>query len=316
MKKLVGLFLFAALLFGADLRPVAEAKIEAGILDMVITKDRIYLATDISKVVVMDHNFSVVGELKARKIKDFMGELVEADVYSVDYLEGSILYLAQAEDGYAELYVARGGKPKKVLDYSAGLYAKAAKFVDPTHAIIALMSDEVVLYDLEAQKVAATGKAGEYFFSVMAIAPERTHVAIGDEGGEVAIIDTKSLKPIKVFQDINKDKILGIDTNAHYAAAGSRADKTFALYDLKSGTAKTRKNPDFFVYVVGLDPWGRYAVYGDNEEYILNVVDTKSLDLRHRLVGHKNIVNVIRFVDQKTIVTASETGEIKKWRLP
>jgi hypothetical protein len=316
MKKLIGLLLFAGLLFGADLRPVAEAKIEAGILDMVVTKDRIYLATDISKVVVMDHNFSVVGEYKARKIKDFMGELGEADVYSVDYLDGAILYLAQAEDGYAELYVVREGEPKKVLDRSRGLYAKAAKFVDPAHVIIALMSDEVVLYDLQAQKVVGQGKAGEYFFSVMAIAPERTHIAVGDEGGEVAVIDTRTLRPIKVFQDINKDKILSLDTNAYYAVAGSRADKTFALYDLKSGTAKTRKNPDFFVYVVGLDPWGNFAVYGDNEKYILNVVDTKTLDLRHRLVGHKNIVNVIRFADKKTILSASETGEIKKWRLP
>ena len=314
MKKIFAL-LFAAVLFGAELVPVQKTDIKAAVLDMVDDGEFIYVATDASKVVILDRNLSVQKEIVSRKIKDFMGTLNNADIYSVDILNGKILYLAQAEGGYAELYVVEGEKKELVLSKDAMLYAKAAKFVDEDRAVIALMSDEVVLYDLKAKKVLKRIKAGEYFYSAMAISPKRDMVAIGDEGGEVAIIDLKSFKRVKLFKEINKDKILSIAMSEKYVVAGSRADKTFALYNIATGSAKTKKNPDFFIYVVGIAPDDSVAVYGDNEKYILKVVDTSMLEVRFLLAGHKNIVNIVHFLDPKTILTGSETGEILKWRL-
>jgi len=317
VKRVAIVLLMALMGFCADIEPSIRARITGAVLDMVSDGKRVYVATDASAVVVLDEeNLSTLWTIPVRQIKDFMGELNNADIYSVDYLDGKILYLAQAEEGYAELFVYENNSSKKVLDKSRMYYAKAAKFVDGRTAILALMSDEVVLYDIEAQKEIGREKAGEYFYSVMAIDPARKRVAIGDEGGEIAVIDTKTLKKLYLFKEVNKDKILSVDINEKYVAAGSRADKTFALYDLATGRAKTRRNPDFFIYVVGLSKDGRHAVYGDNEHYILNVVDTANLERRHRLVGHENIVNVIRFTDAKTILTGSETGEIFKWRLP
>jgi hypothetical protein len=314
VKKLFAL-LTAAILFGAELAPVQKANIEAAVLDMVDDGKYIYIATDASKVVILDQNLSVKKEILSRKIKDFMGTLNNADIYSVDVLNGKVLYLAQAEGGYAELYLVEGDKKELVLSKDAMLYAKAAKFVDENRAVIALMSDETVLYDLKAKKILKRIKAGEYFYSAMAISPKRDFVAVGDEGGEVAIIDLKSFARAKLFKEINKDKILSVAMSQKYVVAGSRADKTFALYDIATGRAKTKKNPDFFIYVVGIAPDDSVAVYGDNEKYILKVVDTFTLEVRSLLVGHKNIVNVVRFLDPKTILTGSETGEILKWRL-
>ncbi|MRI59034.1 MAG: hypothetical protein C6H99_05965 [Epsilonproteobacteria bacterium] len=315
MKKILALILVALSLFGVDLKPIQEAKIEGAVLDMVLGDGKIFIATDASRVLVLDQNFSIQKEIKVRQIKDFMGELNNADIYSIDYVNGTILYLAQAEDGYSELFLYRDGKKINVLDKSKMMYAKAAKFVDEKRAVLALMSDEVVLYDLEAKKVLKKAKAGEYFYSVMSMDPDRKYIAIGDEGGEVVVIDPKTLQKVKAFKDINKDKILSIYINDNLVAAGSRADKTLALYDIISGATKVVKNPDFFIYVTGLSPDNALVVYGDNEKYILKVLDTNSLSLRYRLVGHKNIVNVVRFEDEKTIITGSETGEIKKWRL-
>ncbi len=315
MKRVLALAIMALALFGADLKPVQEAKLEGAILDMVLADGKIFVATDASRVVVLDQNFSVVQEIKVRQIKDFMGELNDADIYSIDYLNGVILYLAQAEDGYSELFLYKDGKKIKVLDKSKMMYAKAAKFVDSKRAILVLMSDEVVLYDLEAQKVLKRAKAGEYFYSVMAMSPDRGYVAIGDEGGEVIVVDPKSLKRVHLFKDVNKDKILAISINKEMVAAGSRADKALALYNLEDKSFKVVKNPDFFIYVTGLSPDNSLVVYGDNEKYILKVLDTNSLSVVYRLVGHKNIVNVVRFIDKDTLITGSETGEIKKWRL-
>ncbi len=314
MKKIF-VVLLATVLFGAELVPVQKTDVKAAVLDIVDDGTNIYVATDASKILILDRNLSVQREIASRKIKDFMGTLNNADIYSVDVLDGKVLYLAQAEGGYAEAYLVDGEKKELVLSKDQMLYAKAAKYVDANHAVIALMSDEVVLYDFVAKKIVKRIKAGEYFYSAMTISPKRDMIAVGDEGGEIAIVDLKSFKRIKLFKDINKDKILSVAMSEKYVVAGSRADKTFALYDIVTGSVKTKKNPDFFIYVAGIAPDSSVAIYGDNEKYMLKVVDTSMLEVRDTLVGHKNIVNVVHFLDPKTIITGSETGEILKWRL-
>ena len=316
MKNFLILILFVISLFAADLKPIKETNIDAAVLDMVVSKDNVYVATDASKVIVLDKNLNIKQEIRVRKIKDFMGTLNDADIYSVDVMGDKILFLAQAEDGYAELFVHENNQTKKVLDKSLMLYAKAAKFVDSKRAVLALMSDELVLYDIDAQKIIKRAKAGEYFYSAMAMDKSRKYLVVGDEGGEVIVVDPSTLQRIKLFKDVNKDKILSISINNPLIAAGSRADKKLALYNLQGGIPKTYQNPDFFIYVVGLSLDNRYVVYGDNEKYVLKVADTNSLDVRHRLVGHNNIVNVVRFFDNKLLLTGSETGEILMWRLP
>ncbi len=315
MRKILLFCVSALVLLAASLHPVQQATIKAAVLDMVISQDKIFIATDASKVVVLDRDFHPIREVKVRKIKDFMGTLNDADIYSVDVMDGKVLFLAQAEEGYSELFLNDGNKTMKVLDRSKMLYAKAAKFVDSDHAVLALMSDEAVLYDIAHQKILKRAKLGEYFYSTMAMDKDHRYFAVGDEGGEVIVVEARSLKRVKLFKDINKDKILSIDINKNMVAAGSRADKTLAIYDWKAGWHKVVKNPDFFIYVVGLSPDNRYVVYGDNDKYVLKVLDVESMEPKYELIGHKNIVNVVRFIDSDTIITGSETGEIMKWRL-
>ncbi|WP_281950734.1 WD40 repeat domain-containing protein [Nitrosophilus kaiyonis] len=316
MKKIIILLLsIFAFAFAVDIKPFKKIDIGAAVLDIAIENSKIYVATDASKVLILDKDLNRLKEIKVRKVKDFMGELNNADIYSIDVLDNTVLYLAQAEEGYSELFIYKDGKKEKVLDKSAMMYAKAAKFVDKTKAILVLMSDEVVLYDIKNKKVLKRKRAGEYFYSVSSIERDRKYFAIGDEGGEVIVVDTKTLENVKVFKDINKDKILSIFINKDLVAAGSRADKTFALYNIKSGNYKTIKNPKFFIYAVGLSPDNRLAIYGDNEKFILKGIDTSSYDLKYRFIGHTHIVNVIRFLDKNLMITGSETGEIILWRL-
>jgi len=315
LRKLLLITLFFVLSFATNIKPFKEVKIDAAILDMAIDNGKIYVATDASKIYIFDLDLKKLKEIKIRQIKDFMGELNNADIYSIDVLDDKILYLAQAEDGYSELFIYKDGKKENVLDKSKMMYAKAAKFVDKTKAVLALMSDEVVLYDLVNKKVLIRKRVGEYFYSTSAIDKNRKYFAVGDEGGEVIVIDTSSLNKVKLFKDVNKDKILSIFINKNLVVAGSRADKTFAIYNIDTAKYKTIKNPKFFIYVVGLSSDNSLAVYGDNEKYILKGIDTQTLNLKYRFIGHKNIVNVIRFIDNNSMITGSETGELIIWRL-
>ncbi len=317
MKKILRLLIFFCVtIFAKELAPLKQIDIHAAVLDIAVGYGKIAIATDASKVIVLDENLSLKKEIRVRKIKDFMGTLNDADIYSVDMIDDRIMFLAQVEEGYSELYIWEHGQAKKVLDKSKMLYAKAAKLVDKNHAVLVLMSDEAVLYDIQKRSIIQRVKAGEYFYSVMAMDRSRDHFVIGDEGGEVIVMNAKNLQRVKLIKNVNKDKILSIDINGNFIVAGSRADKTLALYNWKSGTHKVIKNPDFFIYVVGLSPDNRYVVYGDNDKYILKILRRENLDLKYLLKGHKNIVNVARFIDNKELITGSETGEIIKWRLP
>ncbi len=297
----------------ADIKPIKDIKINGAVLDMVVVGDNVYVATDKSKVIVYDLNLKMLQEIKVRKIKDFVGELIDSDIYSVDVIDKKVLLLAQAEDGYSELFIYKDGKLEKVLDKSLMFYAKAAKFADKENVIMALMSDEVVLYNIRDKKVVYKKSAGEYFFSAMAINKARTKVVIGDEGGEVIVIDTKTGDVIKKFVDINKDKILSLSINQDFVAAGSR-DKTLVVYNLNFGTNKKIKG-DFFVYVASISPSSSLIAYGDNEKYDIKVIDSTNLDRKFLLKGHKNIINKIVFINDNILFSGSESGEIKKWRL-
>ena len=282
---------------------------------MKIDSGKLYIATDASELLIMDlDNLNTLNEIRVRKVKDFMGELQDADIYSVDVIDNKILFLAQAEDGYSELFVYENNQTKKVLDKSLSLYAKAAKFVDKDRAILVLMSDEVVLYDIKNKKIIKKAKAGEYFYSSMSIAPNRKFIVIGDEGGEVIVVDTSTLKVKTLFENVNKDKIISIYTTNSSIVAGSRGDKTLAVYDIKNKKSRSKKC-DFFVYATALSPDDSFVVYGDNEKYILKIADSYNFELKGRLIGHKNIINVLRFIDKNNLITGSESGEIMKWRL-
>ncbi len=314
-RKIFLFILSVVILFASNIKPSLSIKLNMGVLDMKIYNNSLYVATDGGRVLVMDiDNFKIINEIKIRKIKDFMGELHESDIYSVDVLDGKILFLAQAEEGYSELFINENNQTKKVLDKSLSLYAKAAKFVDRDKAILVLMSDETVLYDIKNKKILKRAAAGEYFYSSMDISPNRKFIVIGDEGGEIIVVDTSNLKRIYLFKDINKDKIVSIFTTNDMIAAGSRGDKTLGIYSLKDKKGWSKKC-DFFVYATAIAPDDSYVVYGDNDKYILKIANPFTFDLKDRLVGHKNIINSVKFIDSKTIITGSETGEIMKWRL-
>ena len=95
--------------------------------------------------------------------------------------------------------------------------------------------------------------------------------------------------------------------------AGSR-DKKLSIYNLDSFSHKIIEG-EFFVYAVAISPDNRLIVYGDNEKYNLKVIDSKAFEKKFLLKGHKNIVNKIIFLNNKVVISGSESGEIKKWRL-
>jgi len=307
------IFLLISFSLFAETILLKSVKVKGSILDFVVRDDRIYFATDKSKVLVYDKDLNKLEEIKVRKIKNFLDELIDSDIYSVDEIDKKVLLLAQAEDGYSELFIFKNGKLEKVLDKSLKLYAKAAKFIDKNRVLLALMSDDVVIFDINLKKIICKKSVGEYFFSTMAIDATRTRAVIGDEGGEVVVVNTKKCDIEKRFVDINKDKILALYIANNLVAAGGR-DKKLVIYNLDNKSYKFLKG-EFFVYVTSISPGGTLVAYADNEKYDIKVVEYPTFNRISILSGHKNIINKIIFLDENILISVSEGGEIYKWRL-
>lgn len=73
---------------------------------------------------------------------------------------------------------------------------------------------------------------------------------------------------------------------------------------------------DFLVYCVGLSPSGEVGVYSDGEENELQIFDTYTKQLKDRLVGHKAIVNQIKFVNENMLISSDQGHDIFFWKIP
>jgi WD40 repeat protein len=69
------------------------------------------------------------------------------------------------------------------------------------------------------------------------------------------------------------------------------------------------------VYSVGLSPSGKIAAFGITEDSVISVINVNSKSELFTLTGHKSTLNTILFLDEKTILSASDDKEIILWKL-
>ena len=97
MNKLILIFLLLlAGLNAKDLAPTYVYNASGGVTDIVASSGKIYVSTQASCVNVYDLNTKkLIQTITIPKIKDFMGDTINAKVYNVDIFEDKILLTSQ-----------------------------------------------------------------------------------------------------------------------------------------------------------------------------------------------------------------------------
>ena len=121
MKKVIFLIFFLITsVFASDFKQPIGSFISSGfVIDLLYKDSKVYSATDAGTVDIFDFKTKkIVKKIKVPKIKDFMGDLVDSKVFSVDEYEGEIMILSQAQKGFSRIHLHRNSKTTLLIDYT------------------------------------------------------------------------------------------------------------------------------------------------------------------------------------------------------
>jgi len=314
MKKILFILLFLlSQLFAKDITPEFTIKADGNILSILIQNGKIYATTDSSKVEIFDIKSRTIDKIiKFDKIKDFFGDINDARVFSVDKYEDKLLFVSQGEEGFSRVHIYENNNKNLIFDKADKLPIVKAKFISKDRIILALLSSQILLYDLKNKKFIYNEQVSGSKFSDFALSEDRKKMALVDESGSATIVDTKNGKIIKVFKGQNLDNVYQVAYKNHTIAIASK-DRRCGIYRDNSSLAYYKK-ADFMVYSVGLSIDGKICAYPSDFVNNITLFDVDSKENLYRLVGDKSTVSNIIFTSNSTIFTTSK-NKIKYWRI-
>jgi len=294
--------------------PIAHYDTSGAVVDMMVKEHKLYCATDASGVDIIDlKSKKLLHQIKVAKIKDFMGDLVDAKVYSVDVQEDKILILSQAEQGFRRLYMHENGKTSIVIDADAQLSIAKAKFIDKNTVLLALLGDELISYDLVTEKQNWRVQVSGSKFSNFVMNEARSQVVVADESGDLQIVDTKNGKHLKTLSGQNLDNVFQVDyKNKIIATAGQ--DRRVVVYDMSSGSAYYKTAP-FLIYSVGLSPSGKRVAYSSDENNNVTVFNTKTKAVMGHFGGNKMTLSGILFLSEDEFLVSTDATTINRFKI-
>lgn len=308
------IFLIFILTLGASagvISPKITVKTSSPVLDFVIRDHTVWAATAEGKALQINAKGKIVSTIVLPKTLNAWNEKTAQKVMSIDLsLDGETVIMA-GEDGC--LYVSKGGKISKT-SFSTKTVIKKIAFVSENRVLLALLSNEVVFFDLQSNKILKVLSGGTSPLSDMALSPDRKVAAIAGEAGIVSLIDTAGGKIIKHLKGGNVDNIYKIDLQNRSIITGGQ-DRRCIIYTLE-GKSYVRFNGTFLIYAVALSPSAARAACALDEENTITLFDIAKRQKIATAIGHNATLNRIAFMDERTFVSCADENKILFWELP
>lgn len=311
MKIFIFILVLLSALQGGMIAPKLSVKTSAPVLDFIVRDGKVVAGTANGEILEIGMNAKVSSLIRLEPLTNYWGEKTPQKIMSVDRSpDGKTLAFA-AEDGY--LYTARAKKVQKSSFVTRTVVKKIA-FVTDSLLMVALLSNEVVFFDLNGNKSIKTLSAGTSPLSDMSLSKDRKIAAIAGEAGIVTLIDTAKMAVTKHLKGGNVDNIYKIDLqNGRIITAGQ--DRRVIVYTLENRII-ARFDGTFLIYSAALSPSGERGAAVMDEENRITVLDIPN---RRRVAvasGHTATLNRIVFVDEKRFVSCADENKILFWELP
>ena len=314
--KIISLLAFCVgMLFGAILQPSKSIEAKGIVQNMALVDGNIIVGTSAGtlEVYVLKEAHKVM-EYTFEPIKDFTGDTVAPKVFSVDKYGTSYLAVVQASSGARELKLLKDSKLTTLIPASANQFIAKARFVDETHILIALLSNEVILWDVTNNKALYQRQINPSHFSDFSLNESKNRVAFSCESGEVTLCDVATGKTIKVLKSGNVDNVYKVDFRQNKVACAGQ-DRRGIVYSIDTGSFE-RYDAPFLIYATALSPSERYSAFAFNEQNDIVLFDGQTKNTVHTLKGQKSTLNTIIFASEKELVSSSDDTTIMIWRLP
>ncbi len=311
---LVFVIFFLSLASAKDISPTLTFKAIGLVSDFVIDKDKLYVATDAGTIDVFDLNTQkMLHQIILPPVTTAMGDLVSARILSVDRHNNKTLIVSIGKDAFRNVWIYENNSLKQVVDEKAKLTIKEARFVDDERVVFATFGSEIILHDTGENYQVYKTHISQSTLGDIALNSDKTKMVLSDESGEIKLIDIQNATIEKSYSSQNVDNVYHVaHSNGVIVTAGQ--DRRVAVY--QEGKKAYHIKSDFLVYCVGISPNGKTAVYSSGEENHLQLFNTKTKRKSHRLIGHRAIINQIKFINEKELFSADTSQEVLYWRLP
>lgn len=316
MRTVFLLIVFMNVLFAKELQlPQAHFIASGGVNDIVIQNNKLYAATDASCLDIFNlKDYKKIQSIQLEKIVDFMGDTIETTIFSVDVMAGKIMMLSQGLKGYSRVYLFQNGKLSALIKDEDHLAITKAKFLDKHTLLFALLSDEIIAYDIKnhTQNYRVDSSASK--FSDFVLSEDKSEVIVADESGDLQLLHTKDGQHLKSFTGKNLDDVFGVDyKNGIIATAGK--DRRIVIYDTKRDTAYYKKS-SFFIYSVGLSPSGQRVAYSSDVYNNIRLFNTQTKETIAEFSGNKSPPSKILFINENTFLVSSAKKMINSYTIP
>lgn len=314
MKKfLLILLLFAVCAHAVEtLKPTWSLRANGAVQALHYETGMLYAATDNGTIDIFD---TAAQRLKTTvalpPIKDFLGDKIPAKVYAIDKSEERMIIVAQGTKGFRNLWLYEDAKLRKVIGIEKKWYMRKAMFVDHDKVLIALLSNQLILFDLKNEKVLYDKQLSTSSFSDFTLSEDKKRCVATDESGIVRLIDTLSGGVLKTYSGQNLDRVYQLDYRQGTILTAGQ-DRRAVLYSPKSTYYLSF---DFLLYSCALSPSAKLAAVAYNEENDILVYKTENGRKRYRLSGHDATLTQILFVDETHLFSSSESRTIHFWTL-
>ena len=318
LKYLLYLFfisnLFILNINAKDLAPTSSLLASGGVTDLVLNNDKLYVATAASSVDIFDiKTQEKINSIKMPQIKDFLGDIIDSKIYSVDVLEENILILSQGEKGGRNLDIYKDGKFESIIKDTQRQFIARAKFLDENHIIYGLLSNQIYLYDIKNKKIIKEIQVSQSKFSNFKLTQDKTKLVVCDESGVINMLDSKNFDIIKTFRYQNLDNVFQVDIKDNLILTAGQ-DRRAAVYNLDTKNAYY-KEYSFLVYAAALSPSTKLAAVASDEENNVTIFDTSSQANLYKLTENKATLSNILFLNENEIFVTSDDKQINYYKI-
>lgn len=314
--RILSFLLLFSFLFAQDIAPTFSYKASGGVTDMVYEDGKIYAATDASRVDIFDTTTQtkIDSNITVPQIKDFMGDTIEAKIYSIDKIANKLLIVSQGAKGFREIYIY-DTTMQKIIGIDKKMFISKAMFVDANKILFALLSSELFLYDIKSQKQLWTIAVSHSKFSDFTLDTSKKQAIIADESGNLKIVNLSSGMIVNTLKGQNLDNVFKVDTqNNKIITAGQ--DRRTVVYDLVKPNKTYYLQSEFLIYAAALSPSAKYGAYSSDEENNVVIFDTQSKKKLYKLTGNKMTLSKILFINESEVFVSSDSNVFNYYKLP
>ena len=316
MRTLLLFLMLITSLFSKELHlPQAHFRASGAVNDIVAHNNRLYAATDASSLDIFSlKNQQKIKSIHLEKIVDFMGDSVDTTIFSVDVTDTKIMMLSQGLEGYSRVYIFEDEKLSALIKDEDHLAITKAKFLDNNTLLLALLSDEIISYDIakHVQNYRVDSSASK--FSDFVLSEDKSQVVVADESGDLQLLRTQDGKHLKSFTGENLDDVFGVDFKKGIIATAGK-DRRVVIYDTRGANTYYKKS-SFFIYSVGLSPSGNRVAYSSDVHNNITLFNTQTKETLAEFGGNKSPLSKILFLDENTFLVASAKKIINLYTIP